>query len=113
MLLFFGVLFCSFCESFAERVRLELSSPDHLIIGPPEDASTWFRLERTGDLEEWLTMRDTISWPTKVSIDPRTITTQFYRIVSVATPEPPFTIGVIGDSTAVGIQGFPLVDGWD
>ena len=116
-LLLRGPLFCwmllvSFCELRAEGVQLQVASSHRLIIRVPEGSSNWFRLERTRDLSDWVLMRDTLAWPTELGVNSSVVESEFYRIVSVAIPEPPFTIGVIGDSTAVEIQRFPLVGGW-
>lgn len=82
------------------------------VIRPPESSEEWFRLERTTDFQTWEIGRDSVAWPTEIASYREGIAFEFYRFLPLSIPEPPYSIGMVGDSTAVGIQRFPLARGW-
>ena len=99
-------------EPQTQVLDLGVSQDNRLILRAPETAPTWFRLEQTSRFEGWVPLRDSFAWPTALSLDHRQTAFRFYQLIPVPIPEPPYTIGVVGDSTAVGIERFPRVGGW-
>ncbi len=95
-----------------QEVQLKWGDNAQLSLRVAADASEWFRLEHTIDFSEWHPTRDSIAQQTEITIDPSRSIARYYRLIPVDRPEAPFTIGVVGDSTAVGIQTVPLVGGW-
>ena len=111
--LLLGVFFAILLpEVGAQSGAIEFDPMEGAVIVSPEKTGEWFRLERTNDFETWLLARDSIAWPSRVSIGSLEAVAEFYRFVAIPSPEGPFRIGVVGDSTAVGIQSIPQARGW-
>jgi lysophospholipase L1-like esterase len=96
-------------QAQVSEIELTIGGP---VVRSPESPGDWFRLERTTDLQTWEIGRDSVAWPTEVIASRRGVDFEFYRFLPLSVPEPPYFIGILGDSTAVGIQRFPLARGW-
>jgi len=92
--------------------EIELTVKKGPVVRPPESPGEWFRLERTTDFQIWKIGRDSVGWPTEVVVHRAGLEFEFFRFLPLSIPEPPYSIGIVGDSTAVGIQRFPLARGW-
>lgn len=99
-------------DLIAQNGGITFDPENGIVIRPPQDSKEWFRVERTRDFDSWEVARDSVVWPIGIGVERLGIEVEFYRFIPVAIPEPPYTIGIVGDSTAVGIQRFPLVGGW-
>ncbi|MDA7633268.1 GDSL-type esterase/lipase family protein [bacterium] len=92
--------------------EIELTIGKGPVVRPPESSEEWFRLERTTDFQTWEIGRDSVAWPTEVAAHRKGVEFNFFRFLPLSIPDPPYSIGIVGDSTAVGIQQFPLARGW-
>ncbi|MCS1408520.1 MAG: Rhamnogalacturonan acetylesterase RhgT [Verrucomicrobia subdivision 3 bacterium] len=102
---------CSF-EVFARGVSLQRTGEGSVVARASDVSGRWYRLEWSLDFRNWEIARDTFAWPSEVVICRPGVEFAFYRSIQIRKPEPPYTLAVIGDSTAAGILTNPNVSGW-
>lgn len=65
--------------------------------GAPPD--TRYRLQTSGDLQDWVNINDEVSGQFSYRFDSAGVTKRFFRLTPWAPPDPPITLVLIGDST--------------
>lgn len=96
----------------AEEIAISGNSRNTLSIEIPVINGAWAKIEASCDLNSWNTYADPLFDLTEFKIDPIEKNSLFFRFVLYPAPQPPYTVAVIGDSTAAGvIHGEEIVSG--
>lgn len=96
----------------AQNIGIAALSRNEITIELPDTQGAWTKLERSIDLQSWTTQADPLFDLTEISIDTTENSRGFFRFTQYPAPSPPYTVAVVGDSTAAGvIHGAEVVSG--
>jgi len=96
----------------AQKIGIAAISRNDISIEIPLVQGAWTKLERSADLLSWSTHTDPLFELTEFRIDPTESNVGFFRFTQYPAPSPPYTVAVVGDSTAAGvIHGAEIVSG--
>jgi lysophospholipase L1-like esterase len=96
----------------AQKIGIAAISRNDISIEIPKTRGAWTKLETSTDLLSWTTHADPLFEFTEFSIGPTDSSASFFRFIQYPAPLPPYTVAVVGDSTAAGvIHGAEIVSG--
>jgi lysophospholipase L1-like esterase len=96
----------------AQKIGIAAISRNDISIEIPVVQGAWTKLEKSPDLLSWSSHTDPLFDLTEFSIDPTESSVGFFRFTQYPEPSPPYTVAVVGDSTAAGvIHGAEIVSG--
>jgi lysophospholipase L1-like esterase len=96
----------------AQRIGIAAISKNDISIELPETQGAWIKLEKSVDFLSWSTHTDPLFKLTEFSVNPTESSVGFFRFTQYPAPFPPYTVAVVGDSTAAGvIHGSEIISG--
>ncbi len=112
LLLLAGLGEKSFTTATAQELKIAAFETKSVSLTFPDTRGAWTRIEQSRDLRDWKIAAEPLFEVT--SFHPHTDgqPARFYRFTQFPAPSPPYTVGVIGDSTAAGvIHGAEVISG--
>ena len=86
-----------------QRIGIEARSPNSISIILPQVDDAWLRLQRRDGFGAWRTAAEPLFGLEEFSVPSGSEGLVMFRFERFMAPEPPYTIGVLGDSTASGV----------
>lgn len=85
-----------------QRIGITAGSPNSISILLPQVDDAWLRLQRRDGFGAWRTAAEPLFGLGEFSVPSGSEGLVMFRFEQFMAPEPPYTIGVLGDSTAAG-----------